>query len=47
VMYAKKADGNYVGAVLRVDDYDTLPTPTAKFGIGRPGINNLWGFYLK
>jgi hypothetical protein len=47
VMYTKKADGNYVGAVLIRHEYDTLPTPTATAGDGRSGIDNLWGFFLK
>ncbi|KNZ32631.1 MAG: hypothetical protein AD742_10405 [Methylibium sp. NZG] len=47
LMYTKKADGNYVGAVMIRHEYDTLPTPTATAGDGRAGIDNLWGFYLK
>jgi hypothetical protein len=47
VVYTKKADGNFVGAVLVTDEFDTLPTPTAPSGDGRNLINNLWGFYLK
>ena len=47
LVYTKKTDGNFIGAVLIVDNYDTLPTPSATSGDGRSGINNLWGFYLK
>ena len=47
LMYTKKADGNFVGAILLVHEYDTLPTPVATAGDGRSGIDNLWGFFLK
>ena len=45
--YTKTADGNFIGVFLRRAEYDTLPTPSAPSGDGRPGIHNLWGFYLK
>lgn len=47
LMYTKKADGNFVGAVLIRHEYDTLPTASATAGDGRSGVDNLWGFYLK
>lgn len=46
-VYTKKADGNYIGALVAIEEFDTLPTPTAPSGDGRNGISNLWGFYFK
>ncbi len=46
-LFTRTQDGNYIGGYLHIYEYDVLPTPTATSGIGRRGIANLWGFFLK
>jgi hypothetical protein len=46
-VYTKKTDGNYIGAMVAIEEFDTLPTPTTPSGDGRNNISNVWGFYLK
>lgn len=46
-LFTRTQSGNFIGALLAIEEYDTLPTPNATSGAGRRGINNLWGFFLK